>query len=233
MLEQEGISYVALELDPDLVREAAAAGESVVFGDAARRETLVAAGIARAAALVITFANTPAALKVMHNALELKPGLAIIVRTQDDHDLEKLQKAGATEVVPEVLEGSLMLGSHALVLLGVPLGRVVKRVREARDQRYRLLRGYFHGAVENDDELEDEGHERLHSVTIEAGAVSAGQQLGELGLDAIGTAVTAVRRHGIRGADPSPEMQLEAGDVVVLRGLPEAIQLAEQRLLEK
>jgi len=233
MLEQEGFSYVALELDPDLVREAAAAGESVVFGDAARRETLVAAGIARAAALAITYADTPSALKVMHNALELKPGLAIIVRTQDDHDLEKLQKAGATEVVPEVLEGSLMLGSHALVLLGVPVARVVKRVREARDQRYRLLRGYFHGAIEDDDELEDHGHERLHSVTIEDGAAAAGRRLGDLALETIGVAVTAVRRRGIRGADPTADMQLGVGDVVVLRGRPEAIELAEQRLLER
>ena len=131
MLEQEGITYVALDLDPDLVRQAAAAGESVVYGDAARRETLVAAGISRASAVAITYADTPSALKILHHVRELKPDIPVIVRTQDDHDLDKLIAAGATEVVPEVLEGSLMLGSHALVLLGVPLSRVVKRVRRA------------------------------------------------------------------------------------------------------
>ncbi|MBC8119676.1 MAG: cation:proton antiporter, partial [Burkholderiaceae bacterium] len=152
MLEQEGIAFVALDLDPDLVREAAAAGESVVYGDAGRREALVAAGIARASALVITYADTPSALKVLNHVHELKPTLSVIVRTQDDHDLERLTRAGATEVVPEMLEGSLMLGSHALVLLGVPLSRVVKRVREARDQRYRLLRGHFRSVGDDDDE---------------------------------------------------------------------------------
>ena len=162
MLEQEGIGFVALELDPDLVREASAAGESVVYGDAGRREALVAAGIARASALVITYANTHSALKVLHHTHELKPTLPVIVRTYDDHDLEQLTRAGATEVVPEILEGSLMLGSHALILLGVPVSRVVKRVREARDQRYRLLRGHFHG--DDEDELDDDDHERLHSV---------------------------------------------------------------------
>ena len=64
MVEQEGIGYVALDLDPDRVRDAAAAGEHVVYGDAARRESLVAAGIHRAAAVAITYADTASALKV-------------------------------------------------------------------------------------------------------------------------------------------------------------------------
>ncbi len=233
MLEQEGIGYVALDLDPDLVREAAAAGDSVVYGDAARRETLVAAGIRRAAALVVTYADTRSALKVLHHAHELRPNLAVIVRTQDDHDLDKLMQAGATEVVPEVIEGSLMLGSHALVLLGVPVGRVVRRVREARDQRYRLLRGYFHGTGDEDLSPEGESHERLHSVPIDAGALAIGKRLADLRLEGLGAEVTAVRRRGIRGADPSPEMTLQVGDVIVLRGVPESLEQAEERLLER
>jgi CPA2 family monovalent cation:H+ antiporter-2 len=232
MLEQEGIGYVALDLDPDLVREAAAAGESVVYGDAARRETLVAAGLRRAAALVITYADAASALKVMRHVAELKPNLAVIVRTQDDHDLDRLMKAGATEVVPEVFEGSLMLGSHALILLGVPVSRVVRRIREARDQRYRLLRGHFHG-IGDDDPADDEARDRLHSVPIGPGAAAAGRRIGELDLAAIGAEVTAVRRRGIRGADPSADMVLQVGDVVVLRGGPEAMELAEERLLQR
>ncbi len=231
MLEQEDISFVALDLDPDLVREASAAGESVVYGDAGRREALVAAGIARASALVITYANTHSALKVLHHTHELKPSLPVIVRTYDDHDLEQLTRAGATEVVPEILEGSLMLGSHALILLGVPMSRVVKRVREARDQRYRLLRGHFHG--DDEDAVDDDDHERLHSVPIEADAAAVGEALRDLDLATIGAEVTSVRRHGIRGADPSPDMRLQAGDIVVLRGVPDALELAEQRLLQK
>ncbi len=233
MLEQEGIAFVALDLDPDLVREAGAAGESVVYGDAGRREALVAAGITRAAALVITYAETPSALKVLHHVHELNPGLAVIVRTYDDHDLEQLTRAGATEVVPEILEGSLMLGSHALALLGVPLSRVVRRVREARDQRYRMLRGHFHSIGDEEDAIDEDAHERLHSVPIEANAAAVGETIRDLGLATIGAEITSVRRRGIRGADPSPYMRLQAGDVVVLRGVPEALELAEQRLLQK
>jgi len=233
MLDQEGIGYVALDLDPDLVREAAAAGDSVVYGDAARRETLVAAGINRAAALVVTYADAPSALKVLQHAHALRPGLPVIVRTQDDHDLDRLMKAGATEVVPEVFEGSLMLGSHALVVLGVPLNRVVRRVREARDQRYRLLRGHFRGVGDDDTTLDEDAAERLHSVAIDAGAAAVGCRIDELELPALGAEVTALRRRGIRGADPSGKLVLQAGDIVVLRGGPEALELAEARLLQR
>lgn len=231
MLEQEDIGYVALDLDPDRVREAAAAGASVVYGDAARRETLAAAGVSRAAALVVSYNNVPSALKVIHFAHELRPHLPVIVRTQDDSALDRLLQAGATEVVPEVFEGSLMLGSHALVLLGVPLARVVRQVREARDTRYRLLRGYFHGADDTGDTVDDVSHLRLHSVPIEAGSATVGGTLGSLDLRAMGAEVRAVRRRGIRGADPSDSMVLEAGDIVVLQGTAEAIELAEARLL--
>ena len=233
MLDQESIGYVALDLDPDLVREAAAAGDSVVYGDAARRETLVAAGIRRAAAIVITYGDTASALKVMHFAQELRPNLAIIVRTQDDSELERLMQAGASEVVPEIFEGSLMLGSHALVLLGVPLARVVRRVREARDQRYRLLRGYFHGTGDDEDAVEEEARARLHSVALDPGAAAVGKRIDQLELAVVGADVTAVRRRGIRGAEPSPDMVLHAGDVLVLRGPAEALELAEEQLLRR
>jgi CPA2 family monovalent cation:H+ antiporter-2 len=229
MLEHEGLSYVALDLDPDRVAAAAAAGESVVFGDAGRRESLLAAGLHRAAAVAITYANTPSALRVLHNIHEEEPTLPVIVRTVDDADLEKLLAAGATEVIPEIVEGSLMLASHTLVVMGVPMRRVVRRVEEMRDERYALLRGYFHGADDVDD---DDGHEqvRLQSVPVDANADAVGRTLAELGLLELGVEVTAIRRHGIRGVEPDPSTKLRASDIVVLRGLPEQLAEAEERL---
>ena len=232
MLADEGIGYVALDLDPDRVREAAAAGDSVVYGDAGRRETLAAAGLSRASALVISYSDAHSALKVLHFAHQLNPKLPVIVRTQDDAELDRLLKAGATEVVPEVFEGSLMLGSHALVLLGVPLSRVVRRIQKARDSRYRFLRGYFHGADDRVD-FDDDAHARLHSVAVGDGAAAVGRRLRDLALDQVGAEVTAVRRRGIRGADPADDLVLQAGDVLVLRGPQEALELAEMRLSEK
>ena len=103
----------------------------------------------------------------------------MIVRTQDDRDLEKLQAAGATEVVPDALEGSLMLASHALALVGVPMRRVIRIVQDQRDARYSLLRGYFHGA--DDDTVDDLHNERLTTVTLPLGARSLGRALSQLG----------------------------------------------------
>ena len=128
-LEREHISFIALDLDPARVKLAAAAGDSVVYGDAARREVLQAAGISRARAVVVTYADVPSALRVLSAVQAVNPQVPVIVRSVDDAELDKLLKAGAAEVVPEVLEGSLMLASHALILLGVPLARVLRSVR--------------------------------------------------------------------------------------------------------
>lgn len=229
LLEEEGIAYHALDLDPDRVREAQAAGANVSYGDAARRESLVAAGVHRAAALVITFASTPSALKVLHFAHDLAPALPVIVRSHDDSELEKLREAGAAEVVPEAIEGSLMLASHALVMLGVPLRRVVHRVQAARDERYASLRGYFHGAGDAPDDAEHL-HVRLHSVNLGQGANAVGKALSALRLAELGAEVTIVRR-GKSRIDVTPETVLQAGDIVVLRGTTDGVARAEDRLL--
>ena len=230
-LEQEGIGYIALDLDPERVREAAAAGDTVVYGDSARREALIAAGLARAGALVISFADTPASLKVLRHAHAINPALPVIVRTLNDVDMERLQAAGAAEVVPAAFESSLMLASHALVLMGVPLARVVQRVRKVRNTRYSLLRGFFHGEGDVAADAAEQ-QPRLHSVTLAQGAYAVGRTLAELDLAGLGAGVTRVRRRGIRFGEPAPETRLEAGDVVVLLGEPDALEAAEIRLLQ-
>ncbi|MBB3212725.1 CPA2 family monovalent cation:H+ antiporter-2 [Herbaspirillum sp. Sphag1AN] len=231
LLDEEGIPYHALEMDPELVQETRNAGANVSYGDAARRESLVAAGIHRASALVVTYASTPSALKVLYHANELVPSLPVIVRSHDDTDLDKLLAAGATEVVPEALEGSLMLASHALVMLGVPLRRVVHRVQTARDERYTSLRGYFHGASDVPDD-NDNLSVRLQSVALIEGAHAIGKTLWQMALVQFDTEVTMLRRGKLR-VDVQPDTVLQQGDIVVLRGTAENILRAEQRLLKK
>ena len=229
MLDGEGIPYMALDLDPDRVRQAAAAGDSVVFGDAVRLQALMAAGLSRASAVVVTFIEVPAALKVLGHSRAHAPQVPVILRTRDDHDLEKLRAAGATEVVPESIEGSLMLASHALALVGIPMRRVIRVVQEQRDARYQLLRGYFHGA--DDDTVDEMHHERLSSFTIPLGAKSIGKPLLHLALHAIGTRVVNLRRGNGVSELPSDDVLLQSGDTLVLSGTPENLALAEQKLL--
>jgi CPA2 family monovalent cation:H+ antiporter-2 len=210
------------------VHEAQAAGANVSYGDAVRRESLVAAGIHRAAAVVVTYASTPSALKTLHNVHELAPTLPVIVRSYDDNDIDKLRAAGAAEVVPEAIEGSLMLASHAMLVLGVPLRRVLHRVQAARGERYAALRGYFHGIGDAEDA--EHLNVRLHSVALAEDANAIGKSLAMLNLTELGAEVTAIRRSKTR-IEITPDTALKAGDIVVLRGTTEGIALAEERLL--
>ena len=231
ILEAERIPYMALDLDPDRVRKAAAAGQSVVFGDAARLQSLMAAGLARANAVVVSYHDTPSALKILRLVQEHAPRVPVIVRTIDDSDLERPRAAGAAEVVPEAIEGSLMLASHALALVGVPMRRVIRVVQEQRDARYGLLRGYFHGA--DDDTADELGSVRLHSVTLTAGCACVGQTVAAQALHAVGVTVASVRRASGAASQPDDEVLLAAGDTLVLSGLPEPLALAEEKLLSR
>ena len=229
LLEAEGIPYMALDLDPDRVRQAAAAGHSVVFGDAARLQALMAAGLHRASALVVTYNDSPSAFKVLHHAREQAPQVPVVVRTVDDADLDRLRQAGATEVVPEAIEASLMLASHALALVGVPMRRVIRVVQEQREARYNLLRGYFHGA---DDDADDDGEQvRLDTVTLPGASRHAGRPLGALALEAIGVRVVSLRRASGRSASVEESLLVEGGDTLVLQGKAAALALAEDKLL--
>ncbi len=229
LLTPERIPYMALDLDPDRVRQAAAAGQSVVYGDAARLPSLMAAGLARAAAVVVSYHDTPSALKILDLVRAHAPKVPVIVRTIDDSDIERLRAAGATEVVPEAIEGSLMLASHALALVGVPMKRVIRIARDARDARYGLLRGYFHGA--DDDTAAEIEHARLQSVTLPEAARCLGQTLDAQALHAVGVSVVSVRSASGGVATPTPQHRLAAGDTLVLSGRPQPLALAEEKLL--
>ncbi|UXY15270.1 monovalent cation:proton antiporter-2 (CPA2) family protein [Chitiniphilus purpureus] len=231
ILNEENIPFFALDLDPEKVREAGAAGESVMFGDAAKREVLMAAGLMRARALVVTYADTHSALKILELVHQLRPELPVIVRTFDDSDIDRLKASGAAEVVAEVLEGSLMLASHTLMMLGVPLNRVLKRIRNVREARYQMFRGFFRGIIEDVEEGE-RTQPRLHSVLLVPGAAAVGRPVGELGFAALNVEVRSLRRKNMRPTQPSTDFTLLAGDILVLLGEPENLAAAERLLLQ-
>jgi CPA2 family monovalent cation:H+ antiporter-2 len=232
LLEQEHVTFIALDFDPQRIREAVAAGESVVFGDAARREVLIAAGLLRAKALAITYSDTASALKILAHAQELRPGLPVVVRTHDDNDIDRLKAAGAAEVVAEILEGSLMLASTTLMLIGTPLNRVLRRIREMREHRYSLFRGFFRGISDEHGDADQKMQPRLHSVMIVPGAAAIGKSLGELDLARIRVEVTAVRRRNVRTTTPAADTRIEENDVVVLLGAEGDVAAAEMKLVQ-
>jgi len=229
ILDAEQIGFIAMDNDPERVREAAGSGGSVVYGDASRKEALLAAGFPRARAMVITFADTPTAKKILHIAHQLKPELPVLVRTVDDSAIDDLLRLGAAEVVPEIMEGSLMLASHALLLIGMPLREVLRRIRTVREERYGLFRGYFHGATDH-VEADENMQPRLHSVVLVDGASAIGKRQAALALDPA-VAISSIRRGGRLLDIEDPELTLERGDIVVLLGTRSKIANAEQALL--
>lgn len=232
LLEKESISFIALDLDPQRIRDATAAGESVVYGDASRNEVLIAAGLMRAKLLVISYADTISALKILRHVQTLRPELPVVVRTLDDTDIDLLKEAGAAEVVAEIMEGSIMLASHALMHLGVPLNRVLDRMRKTREQRYSLFRGFYRGISDEEKESSERMQPRLQNVMIASGSAAIGKTLGELNLGSFLVEVPAVRRRNVRELLPNDETRLEVGDVLVLRGAQENLAAAEIKLLQ-
>ena len=229
-LKEESIPFIALDIDPTRVHEAAAAGEHVMYGDAGRRIVLEAAGGARAKALIVSYSDMRASMKVLHVAQESYPNLPVIVRTYDDADMDAFRDAGATEVVPEVLEGSLMLASHALVLLGVPLNRVVKRIRSFREERYKMFKGYFRGAT--DANIADAQQVRLHSVEISKNSYARKLRLDHIDLKRFNVDIQLMRRPDmLEDIAPRGDITLMDGDVLVLLGLPDDLVAAEIYLI--
>ncbi len=231
LLSQEGFPYVALDLDPGVVREAHEAGEPVHFGDAVRHEILQAAGLERASAVVLTFEDHPSAMKILTHVKEEVPELPVLVRTKDDSHMEQLERAGAAEVMPEAVEASLMMGGQLLLLLKVPGSRIFKIMRDIRQNHYKLLRDFFHGEESTDIEHADAYQERLHTVTLPEHAFAVDHTIEQLHLWDWEVSITAVRRGGIRGESPEPETRLQAGDVLVLAGTPQHLEHAEGLLL--
>jgi len=229
LLGVEEIPYMALDLDPDRVQQAAAAGQNVVFGDATRLQSLTAAGLSRASVVVITWPSVAAARKILAHVRQHAPQVPVVVRTVDDQGLDELQAAGASAVVPEAIEGSLMLASQALALAGVPMRRVIRMVQDQRVARYGLLRDYFHGA--DDDTVDELELQRLQSVTLGDDAACCGLTINELRPMLDGVAVVSVRRANGAVVSPDDALRVTAGDTLVLSGRPQALGRAEHALL--
>ena len=142
-LAREGIAFLALDLDPRQVKVGAPAGSRVAFGSADRKEVMQAAGLARARAVVVAYPDVHSAERVLRMVRATRPDIPVVVRAPDESQVRQLKAAGATEVIPEVLEGSLMIAAETLAQIGIPVERAMTHVRALRADRYASLRRYY------------------------------------------------------------------------------------------
>jgi CPA2 family monovalent cation:H+ antiporter-2 len=224
VLEAQGFEYIAIDLDPVRVRTARQIGQPVVYGDSADEQVLEECGLATANAVVISFSDPRIALAILRSLRQRRADVAVLVRTPDD-----LKEAGATEVVPEAFEASLMLASHVLMSLKVPPARVMRSVEELRSNRYEMLRNVI---ARGDDSSNDAGfEEQVRSVVVPPGSWCIGKAVDEVRRAGASVTITGIRRQGILGRDPSGDTEFQEGDVVVIYGTPEALEHAEAVLL--
>ena len=223
-LKEEHIPFIAIDMDLNRVNDASNAGELVMYGDASRRVVLNAAGIKNCKAVIITYADDRASSKVLTVVRETYLDLPVIVRTADESSIALLQKEGATEVVPEVLEGSLMLGSHALMVLGIPLGRIVKKIRSFRSERYAMFRGYFKGSTDISDDFSGQEQLELHSIEVKRNPLLMGSKLENIRFEDFNIQIQYLRRPNmLENIDPRPDIILDDGDILVILGLQQNI----------
>jgi CPA2 family monovalent cation:H+ antiporter-2 len=229
VLEAQGFEYIAIDLDPVRVRQARQMGHPVVYGDSADEQVLEEVGLANANTVVISFSDTRTSLAILRSLRRLRADVPVLVRTPDDSRLHELKAAGATEVVPEAFEASLMLASHVLMSLKVPPAAVMRTVAELRGNRYEMLRNVIArgDGMANDAEFSEE----VRSVVLPPGSWCIGKRVDEVRGAGAQVAFTGIRRQGILGREPSGEMEFQDGDVVVIYGTPEALEHAEAVML--
>jgi CPA2 family monovalent cation:H+ antiporter-2 len=232
MLEAENVEYLALDSDPNRVSQASEAGKSVVYGVSQSANNLTAAGISRAKAVVITFKSLQETIRVIHQVENLNPGLPILARAKDDQQMSILLAAGATRVIPEKTEGSVMLSAQVLSLVGVPLRRVMRLVSEVRENRYGKLRGYFPSM---DEENDDENSIRLCSIHLKDGMSGLGKSIEWV--EKTEVIVQSVRRKlnnspSYSRIDLRSNLILEQEDILVISGTAPLLEKAEKLIVK-
>jgi CPA2 family monovalent cation:H+ antiporter-2 len=139
MLDEHKISYIAMDMDANLVARERKAGFPIYYGDAANPEFLKKCGLATATAIAVTMDSAVRVDDVVKTARSERADLKIIARARDERHAMRLYMAGATEAVPETIESSLQLGESLLVEAGIPMGLAIASVHERRDTFRKLL----------------------------------------------------------------------------------------------
>jgi CPA2 family monovalent cation:H+ antiporter-2 len=231
VLESQGFEYIALDLDPTRIRAARQAGDPVIFGDCSDETLLVKVGLETASAVVISFSDPGTSLGILHSVRRLRPEVPVLVRTADDGRIKELHDAGATDVVPETFEASLMLVSHVLMLLHVPVTKVVRVINDIRNNRYAVLRNIVRRGDARPLDETHEHREEIKSVVVPPGAWAVGRTLRDVRGRGVEVVFTGIRRLGILGREPSADTVIRDGDIVVIYGQPEELERAESVLL--
>lgn len=224
LLSKINCPYIGLDLDPEIIRNAQLAGDCVAYGNAKNFEILKTARLEKAKALVISFNDVHTAISIIEQVRHFNHKISILVRCQDESEYEELLRTGATKIVTEVFEESLSLISHLLHLIHTPETTITKLLQTTRNKNYALLYQIFPGSFIEEEEM----HEYLRPIPLPEKAQAVNRTLRELSLQHV--KVIAIRR-GKKHLKPRNNIKLQAGDILILYGLPSHLDVAEEALL--
>jgi len=230
-LTHENIDHLAIDHDARRVQEAITGGANVFYGNAERLDLLKAVHADKTELMIISFAEDERSVAIIKQLREINDHAEIIVRSRDDKHLEQLMAAGATQVVPDALEASLMLVSQVLSRSGVPIRKILSRLDQARRSHYGDMHGFYPGETTMLTAETASTLMFLHAVPLPCDAYAIDKTLAELKLDDLGVSVRAVRRNDQETTSVHGDFCLQCDDVLVLAGRPHAIEAAEAYVL--
>lgn len=227
VLNETGIEYVVLEMNPETVRQRRKTGEHVLYGDCTRAAVLEHAGIETARAYVVVVSDPTSVRQTVALARKLRPDLRIIVRTRFLTEVEELRALGASEIIPEDFETSVEIFSRVLREYEVP-GNVISRLTsQIRAGQYEILRSERLGRDLSPLATDLFATSELDTAVLAAESPLAGRTLAESRLRSLtGSSIVAVRRGAETHANPAADFALQAGDTLVLFGSPEQLHAA-------
>jgi CPA2 family monovalent cation:H+ antiporter-2 len=218
VLKEAGIGYIIIELNPVTVREAAAAGEIIIFGDVSSRIILEEAGARRAKGIVFAISDPLMTRRGIKAVREINPSLFIIVRTRYASEIDDLLGLGAGDVIPEEFETSIEIFTRVLEKYHIPNNIIDAQVKVLRGECYGMLRGSCAAVRPVADRIADLlAAGTAATFFVGKSTFPAGQTLGELDLRGrTGATVIAVVRGEASFPSPGAEFEVRDQDTLVL-----------------
>jgi CPA2 family monovalent cation:H+ antiporter-2 len=215
-LETFRTPYVAIDPDPDIVRNVRRRGVRCVFGDAASEHILEAAGVDHAALVVVTVPQVERAYLTVRYVRARNPRVPILARAHNYADRDRLIGAGATEVIQPEVEAASTLIRHGLRRLDLPRDRVLEYLERFRVAMEATLPGTPPGTA----------LPQLAEVQLREAPQLTDQSLRDSRIrESYGVTVVALTRsNGDVVLHPPPETILRSRDSVRVFGLPEQIE---------
>lgn len=224
--KNEGIPYVVIDIDPDIVDSDQRIGEPISYGDATQDYVLRNAGIANARVMVIAISDRSATRRITDLARRMNRDVYIIARTRYIHEIRILQNLGANDVIPEEYETSLEIFSRVLEKYQVPRKRIESFIDLIRSDGYEMFRSISKEPFCSSD-LSNISNDFI-TLKVSEGSLAAGKAIKDLELEEKGANLLAIDRGSQIINYPDENFVLQPEDVAILLGSESQISSFEE-----